>query len=231
VPIQGAAPLHASYRLAIALPPPKRKDAFMSQKLLPHPLAKPIRRLTFAVWVLAALLLFNTLAPYATLLFPQFYLAQAERIEESLNKELGTEEFNVGTKPAAERPNFSTIPGEQFHAMSLDEQIKHASAIALTRIEKTSDGKQRQVIQEFLKKTPGVTLYNEVGSEFQSRYVNGDDMDYGEGAIVFFLGSPARAISWSYFRGDHVDSLEGIPLALLREKCKQAQGEPNSAVQ
>ena len=203
----------------------------MSQDLQPHPLTKPIRRLTFAVWVVAAGLFFSTLAPYIALFFPQIYVAQAENVEESLNKTLSKEEFSVSTKPTAEKQQFSTMPGEQFHAMSLDERIEHASAIAVTRIEKTSDGKQRQVIQEFLKKAPGVTLYHEVGSEFQSRYVSGDDMDYGDGAIVFFLGSPARAISWSYFSGDRVDSLEGIPLTLLREKCKQAQGAPNSAVQ
>jgi hypothetical protein len=203
----------------------------MSQEPQAHPLAKPIHRLTVAVWVMATALLFSTLAPYIVMLFPQFYVTQAENIEESLNKTLGKEELNVSAKPAAERQKFSTIPGEQFHTMPLDERIKHASAIALTRIEKTSDGKQRQVIQEFLKKAPGVTIYNEVGSEFQSRYVSGDDMDYGDGAIVFFLGSPARAISWSYFSGDRVDNLEGIPLTLLREKCKQAQGAPNSAVQ
>ena len=203
----------------------------MSQDLQPHPLAKPIRRLTFAVWVVAVALFFSTLAPYIVVLFPQFYVAQAGNIEESLNKTLGNEEFSVSTKPAIEKQKFSTIPGEQFHAMSLDERIKHASAIALTRIEKTSDGKQRQVIQEFLKKTPGVTIYNEIGSEFQSSYVSSDDMDYGDGAIVFFLGSPARAISWSYFSGDRIDNLEGIPLTLLREKCKKAQGAPNSAVQ
>ncbi|WP_252271262.1 hypothetical protein [Pseudomonas subflava] len=203
----------------------------MSQELQPHPLAKPIRRLTIAVWVTAAALIFSTVAPYVVMLFPQFYAAQMTRIEESLDKQLGNAELSVSTKPVAEKQKFSTIPEGQFHAMSLDERIKHASAIALTRIEMTDDGKQRQVIQEFLKKAPGVTVYNEVGSEFQSRYVSGDDMDYGDGAIVFFLGSPARATSWSYFRGDRVDSLEGIPLALLREKCKQAQGEPNTAVQ
>lgn len=203
----------------------------MSQEPQLHPLAKPIRRLTLAIWVTAAALIFSTVAPYVVMLFPQFYAAQVERIEESLDKTRETEEFSVSTSPVVEKKGFSPIPIEQFHAMSLDERIKHASAIALTRIEKTSDGKQRQVIQEFLKKAPGVTVYNEVGSEFQSRYVSGDDMDYGDGAIVFFLGSPARAISWSYFSGDRVDSLEGIPLALLREKCKKAQGAPNSAVQ
>lgn len=192
-----------------------------------HPLAKPIHRLTVALWVTAAALLFSTAAPYAVMLFPQFYAAQVERIEESLDKQ----ELSVSTSPAVEQQNFSRIAAEQFHAMSLDERIQHASAIALTHIEKTSDGKQRQVIQEFLKKTPGVTVYHEVGSEFQSRYLSGDDMDYGDGAIVFFLGSPARAVSWSYFSGERVDSLEGIPLALLREKCRQAQGAPNSAVQ
>ncbi|MBB2494849.1 hypothetical protein [Aquipseudomonas ullengensis] len=203
----------------------------MQQDLQPHPLAKPIRRLTIAAWVIAAVLLLNTLAPYAVMLFPQLYVSQAKEIEESLNKTLGKEEFSVDAKALSEKQKFNTIPGNQFHAMPLDEKIIHASAIALTRIEKTSDGKQRQVIQEFLKKAPGVTIYNEVGSEFQSRYVGNDEMDYGDGAIVFFLGSPARAISWSYFSGDRVDSLERIPLSLLREKCKAAQGAPNSAVQ
>jgi hypothetical protein len=206
----------------------------MSQEPQFHPLAKPIRRLTLAVWVTAAALIFSTVAPYVVMLFPQFYAAQVERIEESLDSTLVKEQEEVAQLPrtSVESNASSTIPGEEFYALPLDKKIEQASAIAITRIEKTDDGRLREIVQEYLKKAPGITIRHEVGSELRSRYINEDDKTvYGDGAIVFFQGSPAREFYWSYFHGDRVRGLDDIPLALLREKCKQAQGAPNSAVQ
>jgi hypothetical protein len=204
----------------------------MSQELQPHPLAKPIRRLTIAVWVTAAALIFSTVAPYVVMLFPQFYAAQVEQLEESLNETLTKDEVTLHSESADESDEPSTIPGEEFYALPLDEKIEHASAIALTRIEKTGDGRLREVVQEYLKQAPGVAIRHKVGSELRVRYIKDDDTTvYGDGAIVFFQGSPAREFYWSYFHGDRIRGLDDIPLALLREKCKQAQGAPNSAVQ
>lgn len=204
----------------------------MSQDPQTHPLAKPIHRLTVAVWVAATALILSTTAPYIVMLFPQFYAAQVKNIEQSLNDTLTQEEVPLQPRRPAESSELATIRGEEFYALPLDKKIEHASVIALTRLEKTDDGKLREVIQEFLKKAPGATIRHEVGSELRVRHIKDDDKTvYGDGAIVFFQGSPAREFYWSYFHGDRVRGLEDIPLALLREKCKQAQGAPNKAVQ
>lgn len=202
----------------------------MSQELQPHPLAKPIRRLTVAVWVVGLALAAQLLLALLPFLFPHFYADRVTQIAQSANTTLAEHsETRVHTNaPHAAEPSPSLAV--DFYELPLQQKIEQASAIALIRNDIAGDGTLRPIIQEFLKKSPEASISYSVGDEFEKPFLR-NTTSYGDGAIAFFLGSPAQITHLIQFSGDRVDSLEGIPLALLREKCKQAQGEPNTAVQ
>ena len=52
--------------------------------------------------------------------------------------------------------------------------------------------------------------------------VNSDDEAiFGDGAVVFFMGSPATMKMAVTYTGDRIHGLGDIPIELLREKCKE----------
>ena len=113
-------------------------------------------------------------------------------------------------------------PYKQFHELKLEEQIKQASVIAIVKYEKSTDGKTKAIIKEFLKKEPKTTIYYNVGDEVPGLSVNSDDEAiFGDGAIVFFTGSPATMKMAVTYTGDRIHGLGDIPIDLLREKCKE----------
>lgn len=126
--------------------------------------------------------------------------------------------------PAEVQPELPTPPeesGPQFHELPLEEQIRKASVIALARYEPAPDGKQRAIITEFLKKEKGTTIYYSIGDEFpDSSFYPRDKSQRGDGAIVFFVGSPASMRMSLGYSGDRIRGLGDIPLKLLREKCE-----------
>ena len=109
-----------------------------------------------------------------------------------------------------------------FHELELNEQIKQSSVIALAQYEKSADGKHKAIIKEFLKKTPGTEIYYEVGDEYEgSSYYPRENSDYGDGSVIFFVGSPAQMrLSMSY-SGDRIRGLGDLPIKLLRKKCNE----------
>lgn len=114
--------------------------------------------------------------------------------------------------------------GPPFHELKIEEQIKKSSVIALAKYEPSPDGKMKAIIKEFLKKEPGVTLYYNIGDEYASaNYYPKDKTDYGDGLIIFFVGSPATMQMSMTYSGDRIRSLGDIPLELFKKKCK----EPN----
>lgn len=64
----------------------------------------------------------------------------------------------IPTAPSSSATVEQSNPGVQFHELSLEEQIKKASVIALARHERWPDGKQKTIIKEFLKKEPNTTI-------------------------------------------------------------------------
>ncbi len=112
-------------------------------------------------------------------------------------------------------------PGRQFHELPLEEQIKKSSVIALARYELAADGKQKAIIKEFLKKDPNTTIYYNVGDEYPgASFYPKEETNYGDGIIVFFVGSPASMRMSMSYTGDRIRSLGDIPLQLFREKCE-----------
>lgn len=115
--------------------------------------------------------------------------------------------------------------GPPFHELKLEEQIKKSSVIALAKYELSPDGKMKAIIKEFLKKEPGVTFYYNVGDEYaSSSYYPEDKISYGDGLVIFFVGSPATMRMSMSYEGDRIRSLGDLPLELLKRKCK----EPNA---
>jgi len=113
------------------------------------------------------------------------------------------------------------IAGKPFDALSLDEKIRNSTVIALARYEPSSDGKVTAVIKEFLKKKPGVTIYYKPGEEFPAAsYYPTKDTGYGDGVIIFFMGSPASMKMSMTYSGNRITGLGDVPLKLFRKKCQ-----------
>jgi hypothetical protein len=109
---------------------------------------------------------------------------------------------------------------EPFHELGAEEQIKEATVIALARYERADDGRMKAIIREFLKKQPNTTIYYNVGDEYApSSYFPKEGMNYGDGVVIFFTGSPA-SMSMS-FSGDRIHGLGDIPLQLFKQKCEE----------
>lgn len=128
-----------------------------------------------------------------------------------VSSSIETKGFSADSKPR--KPDFHELP--------LDEQITQASVIALTRYEPSPDGKMRAVIREFLKQDPNTIIHYKVGDEFTSgAYYPSQGRDYGEGTIIFFVGSPAAMRMSVTYSGDRIQGLADIPVALFRKKCE-----------
>lgn len=110
-----------------------------------------------------------------------------------------------------------------FHELELSEQIKQSSVIALLKYEQATDGKRHAVIKEFLKKSPGTEIYYAVGDEYKhSSYYPNAGTNYGDGLVIFFVGSPAQMRLSMSFEGDRIRGLGDLPVNLLREKCNES---------
>lgn len=145
-----------------------------------------------------------------------------------LPKVMGPQEFEVARNPKgqelmheesfnAESKNELKLP---FHELTLDEQIKNSSVIVLTKYEKIEDGKVKSIISDILKHEGGATFYYSVGDEYHdSSFYPRDDIHYGDGQVVFFVGSPASMRMSMSYNGDRIGSLGDIPIELFRAKC------------
>ena len=141
-------------------------------------------------------------------------------VTKSANQKLSQEGFNIPSEQTA--PTIEQQPSKPFHELGVDEQIKNASVIALARFEKSSDGKMRAVIKEFLKKNPGVEIYYNIGDEYPSAsYYPNKDRGYGDGVVIFFTGSPANMAMSVTYTGDRISGLSDIPIELFKQKCEK----------
>lgn len=115
----------------------------------------------------------------------------------------------------------SAESGPPFHELSIEEQIKKSSVIALARYETAPDGKKKAILKEFLKKDPGTTIYYNIGNEYpEGSYYPTEGRGKNEKLIIFFTGSPASMKMSTTFSGDRISGLSDIPLELFRSKCE-----------
>lgn len=152
----------------------------------------------------------------AFLVTPMFY-GKMERTASKQSSDMG-----ANTQPSIPR-SYEALrePAIPFHELKLEEQIKAASVIALARYERSSDGKMKAIIKEFLKKEPNVTIYYNIGDEYpDASYYPKENVSYGDGVIIFLTGSPARMAMSMTYSGDRIRGLGDLPVELLRKKCK-----------
>lgn len=153
---------------------------------------------------------------FAYLIYPMFAGPQMER---TINSKISEIETNIQLSPSTTSKEFQK-PAIQFHEMTIEDQIKEASVIALARFEPSTDGRMKAIIKEFLKKEEGTTIYYNIGDEYpSSSYHPKENTRYGDGVIIFFTDSPARMKLSMTFYGDRISSLGDLPLELLRTKC------------
>ena len=100
---------------------------------------------------------------------------------------------------------------------SPEKKVRVATVIALARYER-SGATLRYVITEMLKQAPNTAFYYHVGDEFHhgNEQVR-DNTDYGDGQILFFVGSPAEHCESVAFSGDRLRWMGAMPIAQLRE--------------
>lgn len=169
---------------------------------------RSIRRLTVAVWVLVAASLLNTIVVLFTNLSPYVF---ASRIADALPVTVASGSHRV----LDQYEGFSEWP--------LERQIKSASAIVVTTY-KQEGPKLKCIVTEILKKEPGTVLNYKVGDEYPpgSRYPK-DNANYGDGQVVFFVGSPAAMrLSLSYWEG-RIMGLGDMPLTMLKDMVTQTK--------
>lgn len=117
----------------------------------------------------------------------------------------------------------STEYQRPFHELLPDEQIQSATAIVRATYEKQPDGRMAATIKEFLKKKEGVTIHYEVGDEYaDASYYPSERKGYGDGVIIFFVGSPAAMQSAMTYSGNRILGLGNMPMDLFRSKCRES---------
>jgi hypothetical protein len=147
--------------------------------------SRKLDRLTTAVWVLVVISVLNLLATVYSL-WP--HLAQTVALSGT------TTDAPIQATPTADRH-------ANFHDWPLDKQIQGASVIALARHRVEKD-QVKTVFAEVLKQTPGTTFHYMVGDEWRTHQPVRPNTSYGEGKVMFFVGSPAQfRFSTTYHNG------------------------------
>lgn len=128
---------------------------------------------------------------------------------------------NASSHPEAGQEFGMEQPGPPFGELTVEDQIKKASVIALIRYEPETNGKHKAVFSEFLKKQPAAKFYYKLGDEYPSAsYYTGSETNYGDGLVVFFVGSPAESRMSMSYANDRVRALGDMPMDLLRTKIR-----------
>jgi hypothetical protein len=156
------------------------------------------------LWIVAALTITPMLATYFT-----------KHLDYPIDEKKS--EASVASPPM---PREFREEGKPFHELSVEEQIEKSSVIALARYERSDDGKMKAIIREFLKKSPEVTAYYKIGDEYpNSSYYPDVSKSYGDGVVIFFVGSPATMKMSMSYSGDRITGLADLPIELFRKKC------------
>jgi hypothetical protein len=180
-------------------------------------LTRSVRRLTLAVWCLAGLLLAVMALPWIN-----YWILSRSRWHANDGEEVN--------RKAESPPSGESEFDRDFYARPLEEKVKRATVILLTRTE-TENGTTKEIISEILKKKPGVRFYYDVGKEYDelSRFPPGDcegcaDCKYA-GQVVFLMGNPARMVFAETYSKDSEGRVKsGIDLEQLRELARSEQG-------
>ncbi|GHU29057.1 hypothetical protein AGMMS50256_13010 [Betaproteobacteria bacterium] len=151
------------------------------------------------------------------LTFPMIFTSTVEREMRSSRPEVGTNKH----PPESSITGNVQEPSVPFYDMQIEDQIKQSSVIALAKFEPSADGKTRTIIKEFLKKEPNVKIYYDIGDEYpEASGYPSDEKVYGDGIVIFFVGSPASSRMGMSYSGNRIRGLADMPIELLRKKCE-----------
>jgi hypothetical protein len=169
-------------------------------------IARSIRRLSLAVWALVAVTAASIIASWIPFFAPSLF---SRGLTATLPE---SSDFAVHSQSAADI-GFSEWP--------LDKQIERASVIAVAKWQR-ANGTLKCVISEILKKTPNTTFYYKVGDEYQpANHAVRDDISYGDGQIMFFIGSPATFRFSTTYANNRIGGMGDMPISELREAIQK----------
>jgi len=173
------------------------------------PIIRAIRRLTFAVWALTAVMA-GFLAIYLIAYIP------------GLSPSFATVASTESVSPAAP-PKVDPLYANNFYQWPVEKQIAAASVVALAKYQKDGD-RTKCVVSEILKQAPDTKFYYNVGDEFPqcSHYPKAGE-DRGDGQVVFFVGNPAQFRFSSAIRGNRISGLGDMPVDLLKKQIGESK--------
>lgn len=163
-----------------------------------NPTTRAIKRLTVAVWVLAAVTAANTL------------LVLSSRFAPTLPD---TRVLNA----IPESSSFSLPDAYNgFHEWPIEKQIQSATVIAIAKWQR-KDRTLKCVLSEILKQTSNTTFYYKVGDEYTpGNHAVREDTHYGDGQILFFTGAPATFRLSTSYTDDRIGGMGDMPINELR---------------
>lgn len=181
-------------------------------------LAKSLKKLTAAVWVVAFSLIGIIVLSIVPWVFPDFYMKQFT--SSHTDSPQGHEPLASVRSVTVETPLLT----KQFYELPIEEQIQQASQIIVASYEEAPDGRMKAIITDILKKDPGTVSYYDIGDEHpSSSYYPSEKSSYGDGVIIFFTDSPATMKLSMTYEGDRIRGLGDMPMALFRAKCSEQQ--------
>jgi len=175
----------------------------MGEALEQMDISRRLSRLTTAVWALVAISALNLVATLYYGLWPYITYGGAQMVADAPTSEL---------RDSVDRYN-------NFHDWPLDKQIQAASVIALAKHHVEKD-QVKTIFAEILKQTPGTTFYYKIGDEWRMNQPVRPNTSYGNGQLMFFVGSPAQFRFSTSFSDGRITGFGDMPLELLRKKIK-----------
>jgi len=169
---------------------------------------RALRRLTIAVWALVLVVGVSAVVPMIA--YVPWLMSMWSHTEGPVSARSGGS-------------SRSMMRYENFHDLPIDKQVASASVIAIARYQKDGE-KLKCVVSEILKQAPDTDFFFKVGDEYPScsRYPKSNEL-YGDGVLMFFVGSPAEFRYSTSFSGDRLVGLGEMPIDLLRRKIAEAK--------
>lgn len=192
-------------------------DEISSQPLQvrPDPLVKAVKSLTVAVWCVA-IGIFAIVGFYGYSYARFFLLSGKTRASEMRTMTPST----TGSTPVFSDFQPEKFEGKDFNDLNMNQKIKYASVILLTKNVKDGD-LTKAVIAEVVKVKPGTIFHRKAGDELVVSHVYPrKGQCSGDGDLVFMVGPSADFRESASYTGDRVEGPDGVFLSDLREEAK-----------
>lgn len=110
-----------------------------------------------------------------------------------------------------------------WQALTLDQKLAKASVIAITE-NRVEDGSVHGYIKEILKRSPNAHFTLQVGDEVpDQRHAVKPNSTYGDGAVVFFVGTSASSWASMVIYAGSIPGLENMSVDELKRAIAAAK--------